>query len=290
MTKGLTGLLSKIKKTYKKIEFTDEHHIKFNKNKNDFVIYNLDDTDVYINRTASSLKVVVNDLKNQKELLSFDIEWKYKDEIAYYEHIMEMIDRRNELKRKQYIAERMKKRIIYNKDKVLIYNFITTGERKDDEILQLSIIDGNGKCRYNSFFKPKRKQFWMNYQKAKAISYDNVVNAPHLKDEVQIINRIMNEAELIVGYNISDFDSKFKNKYFELKPNQLVYDVMYKYDIRLKGSNRFKASEAYNTLYSCAEFYGYDFRTDPPFNALELANQTRYCFIHVSEYEINLID
>lgn len=55
------------------------------------------------------------------------------------------------------------------KEKVLIYDVETTGlSYEDDEILQLSIIDGTGKILFNEYIKPT---YWTLWEQAEAIHH-----------------------------------------------------------------------------------------------------------------------
>ena len=56
-------------------------------------------------------------------------------------------------------------------DRIICFDVETTGlDPKNDEILQLSIIDGNKNTLFNEYFKPERMKLWDQAQKVHGIS------------------------------------------------------------------------------------------------------------------------
>lgn len=77
----------------------------------------------------------------------------------------------------------------------------------EDEILQLSIISESGEKLFDSYFRPLHKS-WSAAQAVNNISPDIVANAPSIADKAAEIQRILNSADTIIGYNTS-FDADF---------------------------------------------------------------------------------
>lgn len=116
-----------------------------------------------------------------------------------------------------------------NTGSVIVIDTETTGldeDIDDDEIIQLSIIDDSEKVLFNKYFKP-------------IIEHDDIATHIHgitpemLKDKSSILNysneiqKILSDAEIIIGYNL-DFDISFLRKYgFEI--NAKVIDVSENY-------------------------------------------------------------
>lgn len=72
----------------------------------------------------------------------------------------------------------------------------------EDEILQLSIISESGKKLFDSYFHPLHRS-WSAAQAVNNISPDIVANAPSIAEKAAEIQRILNSADTIIGYNTS---------------------------------------------------------------------------------------
>jgi DNA polymerase-3 subunit epsilon len=93
-------------------------------------------------------------------------------------------------------------------DRVLIIDTETTGlDPEHDEILQLSIIDGNGNELYNSYFNPCAHE-WAAAERVNHISPADVQTAPRISAELPRIAAILSRAHKIIGYNLP-FDLEF---------------------------------------------------------------------------------
>ena len=65
------------------------------------------------------------------------------------------------------------------KSKIICIDIETTGlDRNNDEILQVSIINGRGKTLYNSYIKPDYTTEWKEAEVINKISWDCVKFAP----------------------------------------------------------------------------------------------------------------
>lgn len=105
------------------------------------------------------------------------------------------------------------KTIRYKKNEILCIDIETTGiEKSRNEILQLSIINGNFEVLYNSYIKPDKRKRWEEAEKINKISPEMVADAPSIINESDKIINIMNKGKLFVGYNIDNFDLPFLEK------------------------------------------------------------------------------
>ena len=73
--------------------------------------------------------------------------------------------------------------------------------------MQLSIISESGKKLFDSYFRPLHRS-WSAAQAVNNISPDMVANAPSIAEKAAEIQRILNSADTIIGYNTS-FDADF---------------------------------------------------------------------------------
>lgn len=66
------------------------------------------------------------------------------------------------------------------KGKIICIDIETTGlDPANDEILQISIINGRGKTLYNSYIRPVHKREWKEAEEINKISWEAVKNARH---------------------------------------------------------------------------------------------------------------
>lgn len=189
-----------------------------------------------------------------------------------------------EIKRKQEEArekrERERKRKIreVDKAKIICLDVETTGLLSwEDEILQLSIIDGYGNELFNEYIKPKKLNEWDEAEKIHGISPAMVADRPNIDAYIPAVNKILSEAELIVGYNITFFDLDFlKDAGICVPEDVLVYDVMLEF-APIYGEIGKRGGYKWQKLSTCAEFYGYGSATFH--DSLEDAKATLYCFL-----------
>ena len=110
--------------------------------------------------------------------------------------------------------------------KVIVFDTETTGVKAgEDELLQISIIDGNGKELFNKYVKPEHKTSWEDAEKINGISPNSVKDCPSVKEYVSEIESILNNAELFMSYN-GNFDVKFLEAAGIRVPNTPHLDIM----------------------------------------------------------------
>lgn len=153
------------------------------------------------------------------------------------------------------------------KSKIICIDIETTGlDRNNDEILQVSIINGRGKTLYNSYIKPDYATEWKEAEEINKISWDCVKLAPGILTEKRKIDKILRKAGLIIGYNHKGFDLPFlAAKGIDTAVKAKIYDVIYKW----------------KPLTYCAKYYGYtDYKAH---DALEDVRATLYCYYAIQK-------
>lgn len=154
----------------------------------------------------------------------------------------------------------------------------TTGLNADtDELLQVSIIDSQGNTLFNSYIKPLFTENWDGAMAVNHITPEIVANAPNIFEVKQEINRILNSANIIVGYN-TNFDLSFLSAVGIENSNATVIDVMQDFaDIYGEWSDKYGCNK-WQKLTKCAEYYGYDWGSETAHDSLADCRATLYCY------------
>lgn len=166
-----------------------------------------------------------------------------------------------------------------NKTKTICFDLETTGVNNElDEVLEITILDGNFNILLNTYVKPIFTTSWKNAEAVHHISYDMVKNKPTLQQLAPLIKGIFDNADVIVGYNGS-FDLGFLEGLYSLE-NKQVIDVM-----ELFAPIYGEVSEKYGDykwqkLQNCADYFGYKFKTH---DSYEDAKATLYCYHKIME-------
>lgn len=88
-------------------------------------------------------------------------------------------------------------------DQIVCVDTETTGlDPEKDEVLQVSIVDGDGKELLNTLVRPKKRRRWPKAESINGISWSDVKEMPELLELKGDIERIINGASLLVGYNL----------------------------------------------------------------------------------------
>ena len=159
-----------------------------------------------------------------------------------------------------------------DKRKIICLDTETTGfSPREDEILQLSIMNGCGDILFDEYVKPQRKAEWPCAQAVHGISPEMVGNNNSIEMYQEKINQILAGAELCVGYNLS-FDLNFLRGAGVCIPEKLkIHDVMWAFS-KITGKRR--------SLSYCAAYYGYSFQAH---DSLEDAKATLHCFFAMNK-------
>ena len=156
----------------------------------------------------------------------------------------------------------------------------TTGlDRKNDEILQLSIIDGCGNVLFNNLIKPVNKSSWYDAEKIHGIKPSDVSCCKPLSFYKSEIENILQSADIIVGYNIMGFDFPmlFNNGIENnVKSGSVVFDVMEYYAYINGEFDNYHCAWKFKKLSECATYYGYS--GNSWHDALDDTRATLFCF------------
>ncbi len=166
-----------------------------------------------------------------------------------------------------------------SKDKILCFDVETTGlSREEDEILQLSIVDGTGKTVFNEYIKPTRHESWDGAEAIHGISPSDVADKLTIEEYRDNLNAIFKDVQLLVGYNNIYFDNAFlKEAGIQIPEDAKMYDVMLKFAPIYGEWNEMRQDYKWQKLAKCAEYYG--FHGDGQFHdSLEDVRATLHCF------------
>lgn len=159
-------------------------------------------------------------------------------------------------------------------DAVVSVDTETTGTNRDkDEILQVALVRGNGEVLMNELVEPERRTSWCGAQRVHGIAPQDVENARSMHELTPEVDRIMSQAQLVVGYNLP-FDMGFLERAGVARPCCPLFDVMRAF-APIANVRRADGSLKWQSLEACARYYGVGFS---PHDALEDARATLLCF------------
>ena len=139
----------------------------------------------------------------------------------------------------------------------------TTGlDPEQDELLQVSIIDKNGRELFNSYFKPSATS-WEAAERVNGISPEMVASCPTISEKMEEINAIMQHAKEVIGYN-TQFDLRFLCKSgLVLSGSPEVVDVMEQFAPVYGEWNEDYECYKWQKLTTAANHFGYDWNSRP---------------------------
>ena len=162
------------------------------------------------------------------------------------------------------------------KERVVFLDTETTGIRGRQEVLEIAIIDAEGKILVNSLVRPSYRKRWPDAQAIHGISPVNVVDAPTLDILMpSIINAVK-------GKNVVIYNARFDLKFLpEVKENAgAVYCCMLRY-AKFKGDwNEYYNDYRWHKLTVAARHIGYRFEGDAH-RALADCQATRAVWQHM---------
>ena len=143
-----------------------------------------------------------------------------------------------------------------------------------DEILQLSVVRGDGEVLFSDYVKPEVKKRWPKAQEVNGITPAMVKDKRTMCELFADILPIFQGARLAVGYNL-DFDLAFLDcTGISISADCLESDVMKEY-APLGGQLWPGGKWKWGKLEQCASHYGYKFEAH---DALEDVLATLHCF------------
>lgn len=170
-----------------------------------------------------------------------------------------------------------------DKSKILVFDVETTGLNNScDEILQLSLIDGNYNVLFNEYFKPTHTHEWSEAASINGITSDMVADKKTFDEFKDTIQSIFDNAEHYVAYNIW-FDWGF------LEAHGIIFnydakrtDVMLDFAEIYGEWNDYFHDWKWQKLITCANYYGYT-SEDNFHNSFEDVKATLYCYYKMRE-------
>lgn len=167
--------------------------------------------------------------------------------------------------------------------KVITYDMETTGLSPDeDDILKLSIVDGDGNELFNKIFKPTKKDEWPEAEKVHKITPEIAMDHAEFKDWQEQVQRIFDQADVIVGYNQRHFDDRFlAANGIKIDPAKENHDLMLEYaqavgePVTLKNG---KTQLRWFKLEQAAAFYGHDWGAGKAHDSLADARATAFVY------------
>ncbi len=138
-------------------------------------------------------------------------------------------------------------------ENVRIFDVETTGlSAYVDEIVSISICDGNGKILLDELVRPTQKTSWPEAERIHGISPRDVRKAPTIRQLEGKIVECLDSGEIIAGYNVS-FDIRFLDlapvRYNSSKKTIDVMELYRNMTGKRKGTR----------LCDCASHYGLEF-------------------------------
>ncbi len=153
-----------------------------------------------------------------------------------------------------------------------------------NEILQLSIIDGDGNVLLDSYVKPVENEEWGSTVPIHHITSKTVENAPYLYELIPTIRGIFESADELVFYN-AEYDLQFISCYVGITPtnNQKVVDIMDDFAVMYGERDKKYGNFRSKKLTFCAEYFGYD--SFEAHNSLNDCRATLFCYCKIKEWK-----
>lgn len=172
--------------------------------------------------------------------------------------------------------ERLDKLRSIDPGQIIVFDTETTGiSTSSNEILQLSIIDGNGTVLFDDLIKPERRKRWNKAQEINGISPADVKDKQTLLERREEIEPIFKHAKLYVGYNV-EFDLSFLHASGLSIPNRQTFDVMEEF-AKIHGEyNEFRGGYKPCKLVDCAAYY--DLMDFDAHDSMADVRATLHCF------------
>ena len=139
---------------------------------------------------------------------------------------------------------------------VIVFDTETTGfsPAQGDELLQISVADKNSKVLFDSYVKPLYKKSWSASQNVHGISPFMVKDAPYPDEIRRQIVSLFENADAIVGHNVS-FDIRFVSQCLHIDiPDEKVFDTMKLFRSADPKADSYSLDSAVKVF--CSSFYG----------------------------------
>ena len=172
-----------------------------------------------------------------------------------------------------------------NPSGIIVFDTETTGldpGKGRDEILQLSIIDGDGNILINTYIKPRWHDKWPKAAEINGITPEMVADAPDPEEIISTVKGIFESADMLIAYN-GRFDLSFLDVW-GIRPSeeQAVVDVMLEFAEVYGERNYYYGGYKWQKLTTAASYYGYKFAAH---DSLEDVRATLFIYRKMREGE-----
>ena len=164
----------------------------------------------------------------------------------------------------------------YEPSEIVVLDTETTGLASggNDEILSVSMTDGDGNVLLDEMYKPAHRKRWPKAESINGISPAMVADKQPISADVPRIESILKKAKLIVGYNL-EFDLDFLEAAGVEMPRRAKIDVMKEFARTHGEYDSYHEDWRWYKLVDVAEYYDYGFE---PHSSLEDTKATAFCF------------
>ncbi|MBQ7153489.1 MAG: 3'-5' exonuclease [Clostridia bacterium] len=100
-----------------------------------------------------------------------------------------------------------------SREKVLFFDLELTGVYDRDEVISISIVDGNGRVIMDTLVKPTHTKKWKRTEKIHGITPDMVQDAPYLSELTPRLKEIFAAADNLIAFGVSTDYSHIKYIY-----------------------------------------------------------------------------
>ena len=111
-----------------------------------------------------------------------------------------------------------------DRSRTLFFDLELTGVYDHDEILSITIVDGNGELIMDTLVKPTHTHSWRRTEKIHGITPAMVVDAPDMQTLAPRVREIFDAADHIIAYGVSTDYSHIKYIYETEKERQALHD------------------------------------------------------------------
>ena len=162
--------------------------------------------------------------------------------------------------------------------RVIVINTETTGlDAKTDELLRITILSESGKVIFDEYVCPTKHVEWPEAQKIHHISPEMVKNSQPILYYLKELNGIINNTDVIVGYNHS-FDMSFLAEAGIYSDPRKNYDLMLEFSQLIGEWDETRNAYKFFKLKECADYLGYRWSSEKDHDCLEDCKATLYCY------------
>ena len=171
-----------------------------------------------------------------------------------------------------------------NLDKLnpIIVDVETTGVKRNDEILQVSIINLNGDILFNRYIRPRNVEEWERAYNIHGIDKELVMNEKDISYYRRSIEKILKKHKLIIGYQVYSDVTFFERSKINCN-NNVILDISYPF-YQLFKNEKVLEDKPIPSLSDCASFFEYNFNAH---DSLSDCQATLVCFNNLLKMEEN---